>query len=190
MKLDIPFYSQYSEEIENIWQTKVCAIVCVKMVLDYFGIKTETRDLVKEGLLISKELEKRDRVHDGYTEQYGWGHELLVILLRNNNIPSYRQEFKNLDHSENLLGFGINKIISNIKAGLPVLVSLAKDINNPRTSGHMVVVSGIEECGDVIKGLYINDPEAKSDADGKNKFVNISDFKKSWKKLAIFVEKV
>ncbi len=186
MKLDIPFYSQYSEDIENIWQTKACAIVCVKMVLDYFEIKTGINGLIKEGLLISKELEKRNRAHDGYTEQYGWGHELLVILLRNNNTSSYRQEFKNADSSENLLDFGINKIINNIKAGLPVLISLAKDINNPKTSGHMVVVSGIDEG----KGFYINDPEAKTEIDGKNKFVDISDFKKSWKKLAIFVEKV
>lgn len=186
MKLNIPFYSQYSEDIENVWQTKACAIVCIKMVLNYFGIKTETKDLIKEGFLISKELEKRNRAHDGYTEQYGWGHELLVIILRNKGAISYRQEFKNADNSGGLLEFGINKIISNIKKGLPVLVSLAKDINNPKTSGHMVVVSGIDE----EKGFYINDPEAKTEVDGKDKFVDISDFKKSWKKLAIFVEKV
>lgn len=186
MKLNIPFYSQYSEDIENVWQTKACAIVCIKMVLDYLGIKTETQDLIKEGLLISKELEKRGKVNDGYTEQFGWGHEPLVIILRNKGVISYRQEFKNADNSEGLLEFGINKIISNIKAGLPVLVSLAKDINNPKTSGHMVVVSGIDEG----KGFYINDPEAKIEVDGKDKFVDISDFKKSWKKLAIFVEKV
>jgi uncharacterized protein YvpB len=186
MKLDIPFYSQYSEDIETNWQNKVCAVVCIKMMLDYFGIKIETNDLVKEGLLISKELEKKDRAYDGYTEQYGWGHEVLVMLLRNKNISAYRQEFKNIDNPELFLEEGINKIINNIKAGLPVLVSLAKDINNPKTSGHMVVISGIDEA----KGFYINDPEEKDGVSGKNKFVDISDFKKSWKKLAIFIEKI
>ncbi len=186
MKLDIPFYSQYSEDVEKNWQTKACAVVCVKMVLGYFGIETETRDLINEGLFISKELEKRNRTHDGYTEQYGWGHELLVILFRNNSTSSYRQEFKSKDNLDIFLESGINKIIDNIKAGLPVLVSLAKDINNPKTSGHMVVVSGIDEG----KGFFINDPEAKTEIDGGNKFVDISDFKKSWEKLAIFVEKV
>lgn len=190
MKFNIPFYSQYSEDIEHVWQSKVCALVCVKMVLEYFGIKSEIKDLIEEGLLISNELEKRNRFYDGYTKQYGWGHELLVLIIRNKNVLSYRQEFKNKDNSEIFLDCGINKIIQNIKVDLPVFVSIAKDINNPKTSGHMFVISGIEEVNGIITGFYINDPEAKTEMEGKNKFMDIFDFKKGWKKLAIFVEKV
>jgi hypothetical protein len=182
MKIDIPYYSQYSDNIKKDWQDRSCAIVCLQMVLDFYKKESKPMDLIKEGLSISENLEKKGRRTEGYTREFGWGHELLIILLKNNGVLSYRQDFKNPNFESEYIVLGLEKIRQNILDKKPVIVSIAKDINNPKTSGHMVVVSGIEEDNGEVKSFYINDPEKE-----ENKNTSIEDFKKVWKKLAIFV---
>ena len=182
MKIDIPFYSQYSDDIEKDWQNRSCAIVCLQMVLDFYKKESKFIDLIKEGLSISEDLEKKGRRTEGYTQEFGWGHELLIMLLKNNGVLSYRQDFKNPNFESKYITLGLEKIRLNILDKKPVIVSMAKDINNPQTSGHMIVVSGIESDGESIKSFYINNPENE-----ENKNISIEDFKKVWKKLAIFV---
>ncbi|MGB8815621.1 MAG: C39 family peptidase [Minisyncoccia bacterium] len=192
MKLNIPFYSQYSEEVTEEWQSRACAILCLKMVIGFLDKKVDAMDIIKEGLIISNDLSKKGRPQSGYTKEFGWGHDLLVMLLCNRQVFAYKQEFKSFDNglteNESPIKFGINKIVKNIKEKFPVIISLAKDITNPRLSGHMVVVSGFEEKNGILSGFYINDPEKKTEMDGKDIFVNIEDFVKSWKKLAILTE--
>lgn len=182
MKIDIPYYSQYSYSIEKDWQSRSCAIVCLKMVLGFYDKNIEPMSLIEEGLKISENLKLKGREKDGYTREFGWGHELLIILLKNNGVLPYRQDFKNPNFESEYITLGLEKIRQNILDKKPVFVSIAKDIKNPQTSGHMVVVSGIENDGENIKSFYINDPENE-----ENKNIFIEDFKKVWKKLAIFV---
>ena len=187
MKLDIPFISQYSDSFNADWQPRSCAIACIAMLLDFYNVKIKPMDLVEEGLSISKKFADSGKALSGYTEEFGWGHDVLVILLCGHGMPAYRQEFRGID--DKLMFFGIEKIKKQISSKNPVIVSIAKDINNPRSSGHLVLATGFEEAEGNIKGLYINDPEAKNQGEGGNKFVDISDFKKAWKRLAIFAEK-
>ncbi len=192
MKLNLPFYSQYSELVESEWQVRSCAILCLKIVMEFMGVENVSiSELIKEGIAISQDLTKKGKQQSGYTNDFGWGHDLLVMLFRNKGIISYRQEFRSLDekNATEFINFGINKIAKSIQAGFPVLASVFKDVNNPRISGHMVVISGIEEDDGGIRGFSISDPEEKNEAEGKNKLVDIRIFKKVWKKLAIFVEK-
>ncbi len=194
MNLNIRYYSQYSDAIEKDWQDRSCAIVCLQMVLDFYENKIEPMDLIKEGLFISKDLIERGRETEGYTSKFGWGHELLVTLLRNHGLPSYKQDFRSVkfdllnssflksDFEFKIFEFGINKIKENLLNNKPIIISLSKDIDNKKTSGHMVVVYGFEEDEEKIKGFYINDP-----ANIDNKKISIEDFKKVWKRLVIFV---
>ncbi len=181
MKLDIPFFSQYADQIASEWQSRICAIACIKMVLDFSGKEIDPMKIVEDGLIISKKLADSGRPLGGYTNEFGWGHDVLVFLLLQNEILAYRQEFKGNDMFSMR---GIEKIRRSIDAKKPVMVSLAKDIKNPKTSGHLVVVTGYDDQ----KGLYINDPEKKTITEGKDSFIAIEDFIASWKKLAIFVE--
>ena len=199
MNLNIKYYSQYSEKIEKDWQSRSCAIVCLQMVLDFYKKESKPIDLIKEGLFISEDLEKRGRRTEGYTREFGWGHELLVTILRNHGLPAYKQDFRsikfNLDDStfsnsgfeSEIFEFGINKIRENLLNNKPVIVSIVKDTLNKKTSGHMVVVSGLEEKNGEVKGFYIKDPEIKDNSGSQDDFIDIEKFINIWKKLAIFV---
>jgi len=186
MKLQISFFSQYSKDITEEWQSRACAISCLKMILDFYNKKNDPMDLIKEGLIISEDLAIKGRSVSGYTKEFGWGHDLLVILLANQSIPAYRQEFKGKNNI--LMSFGIEKIKKCIENKKPVLISMAKDIRNPALTGHIVIVFGFEEKEGVLSGFYINDPEKKTELEGEDIFVKIEDFIIGWKKLAIFTE--
>jgi hypothetical protein len=198
MKLNIPFYSQYSNSIEKEWQSRSCAVLCLKMLFDFYGIKTEIANLIKEGLIISNDLAQKGKLFSGYTKEHGWGHDLLVILLNNHNLLSYRQDFRSmkidlenkifLKSEFEFIDQGVKKIEKQIESKKPVIVSVAKNIENKRKTGHVILITGFEKKREIV-GFYFNDPEMKNESEGKDVFVNINDFKKVWKKLAIFVEK-
>jgi len=192
MKLKLNFFSQYSQDITKEWQSKSCAIVCVKMMLDFFGKKVDVESLIKEGLVISNNLSKKGKPQNGYTKEFGWGHDSLLMLLRNRGVVAYEQEFKSFTdgflENDSLAEFGVNKIADSIKKEFPVIISIAKNASNRRLSGHMVIVYGYEEKKGILSGFYINDPEQKTELKGKNIFIKKEDFIKNWKKLAIFTE--
>jgi len=182
MNLDIKYYSQYSEKIEKDWQSRSCSIACLQMVLDFYEKKVEPMDLIKEGLKISEVLKEKGKEKDGYTKEFGWGHELLVMLLKNNGVLSYKQDFKNFNFEKDYLELGLEKIKQNLLNERPVIVSILRDMDNIKPYGHMFVISGIENDGENIKNFLINDPENES-----NRIISIEEFKKVWRKLAIFV---
>lgn len=187
-KLDIKYFSQYSEQVKEEWRPKVCGIACVKMILDFLGYKNNPNDLIEEGLLIG-----------GYSEKDGgWFHEALVIILRNHGVLSYRQEFKRSDFlirekkivpndDGNFLNRGISKIHSSLDKGNPVIVSVSADFAKT-SSNHLVLVSGFAEDEVGLEGFFIHDPNAK-DSSKEHVFVELKDFMSGFRHLAIFIEK-
>ncbi len=198
--LDIPHYSQFSEAIEKDWQGRSCAIVCLKEILDSFNIEGDITEFIKEGIFVSGDLAKKEKAHEGYSPSTGWGHGVLVMLLRNHGISAYSQEFRSVDvnlesgamensiNSEKLFNEGIKKIEKNIEDNLPVIASIRKSFTE-KDSHHMVVIVGYEknDKGEFI-GFFYNDPEPKG-MEGKELFVEMDKFRLGWKKFAIFVEK-
>lgn len=178
--INIPFFSQLDQQIPEDIRRSVCAIACIKMVIDY---KKEKKDFSK----ILKEAE-----YIGQKDKAGWTHEVLVRILRNYNVLAYRQEFvaHNIDlynqsadvaeHTDEFVEKGIEKIKKNIDNQNPVMVSVKAGFSENK-SDHMVLVIGYEN-----DSLIIFDPILKID---KNPLlINIKNFKDFWKNLAIFVE--
>jgi hypothetical protein len=86
-KLDVPHYSQYRDVKDKDWKPRSCAIVCIKMIIEYLGFEIiGVDDLIKEGVEIG-----------GLNENKDWTHEKLVQLFRNHRVGAYRQEFKSLE---------------------------------------------------------------------------------------------
>ena len=180
MQLEIPFFSQLDEQVPEELTRSVCAIACIKMILDF---KKENSDFSK----ILKEAE-----WIGQKDKAGWTHEVLVRLLRNYNILAYRQEFiaHNIDvdnqqasvadHTNDFVEKGIQKIKTNIDNQNPVMVSVRAGFSENKAD-HMILIVGYEE-----NNLIVFDPILHSDQNPK--LINIDVFKDFWKKLAIFVE--
>jgi len=176
-KIDVPYYSQYQDVKDEYWKSRSCAIVCIKMIMEYRGVQfINIDDLIREGIEIG-----------GLNENKDWIHKKLVQLFHNYGIDAYRQEFKSSDKKfeEKFLNDGIKKIIENLEKEKPVMVSAIKKWSK-KNKYHMVILVGFEknEKGD-LRGFYYNDSDYK-DEEGKDLFVDIDIFKKYWRKLAIF----
>lgn len=191
--LDVPYYSQHEDVKDEYWKKRSCAIVCLKMVINYykkqdFNLPT-IQDLIEEGVFIK-----------GLDENKDWKQDSLVILLHNLGFNAYRQEFKSFkidlekkkeflsEHSDRMLGDGINKITGKLSLNKPVLVSVAKKFKE-ESKFHMVVLTGFEmDGGGELKGFYYNDTDYRNEREGKDLFVDIETFKTYWRRLAIFVK--
>ncbi len=186
--LDVPYYSQYQNILEDKWRSRACGITSAKMVIKYFRPNNDEsiEALIDEGVRIG-----------GYVE-HGWDHESLVRILRNRGIFAYKEEFKSqiLKQGETsgipsvydskMMKTGIKKIYKMIKSGRPVIVSVDVGFGENKTS-HLIVLTGfdLDDSGDV-SGFAFNDPDAKTGIK-KNIFVDIDKFEKYWRRMSIFV---
>lgn len=99
---------------------------------------------------------------------------------------------ENTERGENMLAdgggiLGFQRVHDELKEGNPVIVSISK-YTLGQTKFHMVVLTGYEyNENDSISGLYFNEPEALSLEHGKDVFVDIKDFRRDWRKMAIFI---
>lgn len=167
--LNVPHHSQFEID-DRFWMLRGCAIVSLKMVLDYHG--ADTPDIL--------ELINIGKKKGGYGPS-GWYHDAIVNLAKDYGLEAYREEEMDLDE-------GVKKIVENIENENPVIVSTPKFILD-RRKFHMVVVTGFKKDGDNIKGLYYHDPESTTGNSGHTLFVSIDTFKKEWRRMAIFISK-
>ncbi len=180
MQLEVPFFSQLDDQIPEEVQRSVCAIACIKMILDYKNEFVDFATILAEAQWV------------GEMDKAGWTHEVLVRVLRNHKVLAYRQEFVGhevdviklnatlAEHSLNFVEKGIEKITKSIDEKNPVMLSVTAGFSQNQ-SDHVVLVVGYDD-----QSLFILDPILNNE---KNPLVvPIETFKEFWKKLAIFVE--
>lgn len=187
--LDVPYYSQYQNVLEEKWRSRACGVACAKMVVKYFQPSNdESIDaLIDEGVRIG-----------GYKNEEGWDHESIVRLLRNRGLFAYREEFKSQVlragetkgmpsiYDAKMAKAGIKKIYKMLKVGRPVIVSVDAGFGE-NNSSHLVVLVGfdLDDSGEV-SGFVFNDPDAKTGIK-KNIFVDIGKFERYWRRMCVFV---
>jgi uncharacterized protein YvpB len=185
--LNVEFISQNDSSVPEGWSDRSCAIVCLKMCLDFYGTKKllvmpRIPALIKEGSAM---------LGDQYNPKVGWKHDSLVWLAHNHGVPAYKEEFRsdeiNLEtrefspsvFSEDLIKIGMNRIKESIEKEIPVIVSLLPGFGSV-SNFHLLVIIGYDD-----KGFVVHDP---SDSKPKESFhIPIKDFLKYWRKYAIFV---
>lgn len=211
MKLTVPYVSQHVEVTDPQWQSRSCGIACVKMVVDYFASAPQRHifaapasmdDMLTEGIFIF-EAGTAKNIH-------GWVHDYLVALLHNHGVPAYKEEFKAVHfdipsksmtpshYLSTLLDAGIQKIVAQLDAANPVIISGIKDWKD-EDKFHLFVLTGYEKAPEAqegieseiapgtLTGFYYNDPDAPEGTEPReNLFIALEDFKSKWRKFAIF----
>ena len=184
--IPVPYISQYSDSIEHDWQNRSCGIACVAMLLGYYNLEDiSPMKLINEGVSIG-----------GYCS-HGWFHESLVRLLRNHGINAYAQEFRSVNVSPEQKPFeispletkmideGVAKIIHEIDADHPVMVSVAPGFNTNKEN-HLVLIIGYD-FSDKKEKFLIHDPDAATEKQAHSEMsVDIAQIRKFWRKFAIF----
>lgn len=167
MQLEVPYYSQYQDIKDEHWQSRACGLVCLKMVVDYYDVATPE---INQFLKIA--------VDKGSFGKSGWIHDKLLELAKSYFLQVFRKEFDDTEE-------GIKFIIEFLKQHGPVIVSLKtkKFLPEFENKFHQIVLTGYEK-----NGFFYNDSDYQNE-EGKGLFVKLSDFKRYWRKLAIFVHK-
>lgn len=175
----VPYYSQYDESLDEHWQKRVCGLVCLKMVLDFYGSQTpDLKDFLK--LALEKEA---------YHNPNGWIHDKLLEIAKDfGRKEAHRKEYKSQDEREQelLLENGISEIVFYLGQNKPVIVSAVKKFEF-KDKFHQVVLVGLEsdDMGNLL-GFYYHDSDYLNE-EGKNLFVSLEKFNEYWRKMAIFI---
>lgn len=176
MKIKVPYYSQYLDVTDTMWQPRACGVACLKMLLEAKGEKVPTLDeMIEQGCAI------------GAHGEYGWKHDGLIALAKQYGAKLSRAEWRQSDSAtpEELNEEGIQFLISELRSGRPVLVSAVKKFQED-DKFHMVVLTGFEEKDGVITGFYYHDSDTTKSGEGENLFVPINIFRAKWRRMAIF----
>lgn len=179
-KLNIPFFSQLDDSVPKEHQRHVCALACIKMVLDSREEHLNFEDIYKEANIVGNQV------------QAGWTHETIIRILRNHKVIAYRQEFlgHTIDikegtasiakHTEQFVDFGIEKIKKSIELGNPIFVSVKANFSDNKED-HVVLIIGYSN-----DKFIILDPIMLTHQNPRE--ILIEEFKKFWKNFAIFTE--
>lgn len=183
--LKVKFASQYKDIQDESWKPRACSIASLWMALKTLrkDFKLTPDELLEEGLSIN-----------GYSYTGFWRHASIAILAHNHGLPAYIEEFKSepfnkpTKYAKGLLNYGAEKIFNFLKNGQGlVIVSIPKnwtELNKP----HAVLLTGVKVKNGEKYFLY-NDSAKETEKAGAGQEIFIEDFKKSWRKLAIFIEK-
>lgn len=178
--LNIPFFSQLDPSVPEEHQRHVCALACIKMILNSKREKVSFEEIYAEANIV------------GNQEQAGWTHETIIRILRNHKVLAYRQEFLGhtinfetqkgevAEHTEQFVDLGIEKIKKSITQGNPVFVSVRAGFSD-NNGDHVILVIGQEE-----DSFIVFDPILLTEQNPQK--ISIGKFKSFWKRLAIFVE--
>ena len=166
-KIDLPVSNQFDKSHDQDWAHRICAVCSVWMLLKHHkpDFNRPVMDLVRD--CIAKE---------GYVQNIGWKHSAIVDLAANHGLSlTYASKFF-YTPKEKETGLGI--IRRNLQANQPVIVSMFHHLN-PAKSGHMVVVSGMQEFAGNPIGFHITDPDASFR--GHQYFLTKQEFVDGWR---------
>ena len=157
--ISLQYCDQWKDTKDEKWAGKTCAICCLKMILifkDHKSSDLEIMDLVREGLDIN-----------GHSN-VGWSHKAIVELAGKHGVKmDYRKVFY---YSDDEKQEGLKFIISNLSDGKPVIASVW---NKDKTGGHLVVVNGFKENGELYS---IVGPDSRNESHyflSKNEFIHV-----------------
>lgn len=179
--LEVPYRSQFLEVEDFFWNIRSCGGTCIKMLLDFYKIKTPSiLEIMNEAFN-----------HGGYDISNGFVHDFAVNYFIKNNLKSYRKGIdKNISkdsHEFKLKQIEIfNEMVDSIKNNSPVIVSIQKHTLE-QNKFHLIVLTGLEfsDEGEVIS-IYYHEPERTDPESGKNRKCDIKTFFDNWNNRAIF----
>lgn len=132
---------------DDAWSKYSCGLCVLKMLMVFK--KPELQNIPVK-TMIDQAVER-----NGYIENIGWRHQVLVDLAALYGIPiEFQKEFFNTPERKKE---GIKIISKKLKSGLPVAVSVLMEFSVPN-SAHLVVVDGLKKVGPFIVGYKIVDP--------------------------------
>ncbi len=160
--------SQFLDIKEKSWQKRSCGIVSFCMLVNFLAGKK----VAKPDEVLKKALDSEG----AYLKNVGWSHKAFSEGAKLFGLFGKAYDF--FDKSDN---FAFGKLVKFLEKA-PVMVSVYKDLN-PKNSGHLVAVTGIENGK-----VQFYDPNTKDRKKVKRE-ADIYSFIKGWKRRFIVINK-
>ena len=159
----VTLYSQFLDVEDKNWKIRACGIVSLKVVLEYWGIKENIKDLIDLGLK-----------KNAYISGVGWKHDGLVSVAKEFGFSGMNYDWFKDEPKD-----AFEKLLPNLEK-YPVIASI---YNNFKLggSGHLVVLLGYQNGQ-----IFFNDPDSKT-RKGIQKKVGLEKFLTGWKRRIIVI---
>lgn len=178
-QIPVPYYSQYVDVKNEEWKHRSCGIVCAKMMLAYLGMArgVSLDDFILEGITL------------GAYSEYGWTHKGIASLAEMYGATLIPQEWRKKINSpegyEVQFTEGLAVLLTEIRAGRPVIVSVVKKFKYPRKFHMVILVGEVKNDQQITQGLLYHDPEYSSVEEGAFRIVSLAVFQEYWRGMAI-----
>lgn len=182
----VPYHSQHDTSIPDEWRKRSCGVTALWMALTHntkTGVPTVAA-LIEEGV-----------ASGAYLPNVGWRHDGLVALAKAHGKYAWRREFRVRARSRLpkvligafnwfLLRWGMYTLVRAIRAGVVPIVSVT--VPDKEDTHLMPLVGFSKEHGTHV--LYYHEPAALPETqDGAGRSIELSEFMRRWRRLALFV---
>ncbi len=164
---NVPAYSQFLDVKNKDWQHRACGIVSLKMVMDFWGKKTDRKYPTIEAL-IEEGVNKK-----AVTKNWDWIHKGLVDIAKAHGFKGESFDWAGNSSRDAFL-------LLKTKLNNPVIASIHKNLNFGDT-GHLIVIKGLKNGN-----IYYNDPDSKKRREIP-RIAPIDAFLLGWKKRIIVI---
>ena len=150
-------YGAESPEEYAHWALRSCGVVCVKMAVE--AVRGEASgavmDWVREGLSIDGYLTEIRPDRPDQRVEKGWLHDALVQLAERHGVRASRTADLKLDDLAACM-MADQLVIASVTS------ELGDDVPITRSSGHLVVVTGVDLHDDgAVRGVIVHNPSGR-----------------------------
>lgn len=197
MKLEVPYYSQFTDVSREDFQSRACTMTCLKMALDFHvpDRAPSIDTLMEEAQVHTKSMIDAGLITEKVASQ-GIHRDVTVAMARNYGVTAYREEFKSMtldsekkpipsQYEQEMFQHGLEKIVAMLETGSLPIISVFPGLSEGK-SLHAVLFVGFEEEEGTLKGFYYHDPDAK-EVGRSFQYMGIDQFTTYWRKMVIFI---
>ncbi|MDP3729423.1 MAG: cysteine peptidase family C39 domain-containing protein [bacterium] len=174
-----PHFSQHLHIKDKDWKQKSCGIVCLAMILNYFGKNIPPEKLLEIGL--NFKFSYKGSEYFAHTPSFNWIHWGLARIAKKFGFQGIVYDWSvNNEVCKKLNKKAAFDKLTKLLEKYPLMASLNKTFSG-KGKGHLIVLTGIDK-----NRIFYNDPDYKIK---KHSCKNISKtkFLKHWTKRTIVV---
>jgi len=169
-----PLYKEFgfnNEDDYDFWSHRLCAIACIKMILDAYNVNKTMALLCNEALDLKGYILYKDNI---FVDK-GWYYQPLIELMNKYGFIGHIID----DNNCNMLKYYLDNNNYLIVSVHPQVIREEIESSDEK-GGHLVLITGYRLMNSQLDGFYINNPSGTSLNKQEGAFIPINTFIKAY----------